>query len=358
MKKENFQSKEKEQDKDVLSQFGELAKSRFMYRQFIDGLIRGRFEPLSDEKIDQIIEENSFSFPALIALSKEQEILLKKHLFDHLKLVLNRREFKLLCGKIHHNKETNTFFSDKEVKEKYDPEAKSELFTLKDKLKLFDPSFWINQRLQEARSSGPLKCWGNRELKRYGFSDDDWKKILSKVRQTTNKKKLKILDIGCGMGLALQDIKAIDRNVETYGITCDQEPGMYQADKFYYLNAERMPVSFKNKFDIIISNISFRYFLFPHIALKNTILSLSKGGRAEIAFAFDRIPCGEPYDSYFRKLVPEAKDSYQAMKKIMFEELAKLKLLQKKGKIKITIPDSFQEHCQGWLIVDKVEDVE
>ena len=119
-----------------------------------------------------------------------------------------------------------------------------------------------------------------------------------------------------------------------------------------------MPVSFKNKFDIIISNIAFRYFLFPHIALKNTILSLSKGGRAEIAFAFDRIPCGEPYDSYFRKLVPGAEDSYQAMKKIMFEELAKLKLLQKKGKIKITIPDSFQEHCQGWLIIDKIEDVE
>ncbi len=339
-------------------------EKRFMYQHFIDGLISGNFKPLADSEIKKIIEQEYFSFEPLIELKPKQEELLKKYLFDHLKYVINRKEFNLLCQKIHSTEfypGDTMLLLDENVRKKAENRGqKIEPFTNKDKLRFFNPNFWLSARYQSDNIEASLTYYGNRKLKEYGFSPDQWQETLKRVRAQTNKEKLAILDIGCGMGMALEEMKIYDNNIETHGLTIEQEPAMFEADQFHYHSAERMPASFKNKFDIILSNMSFRYYLFPNIALKNVILSLSKGGYVKISFGYDRMPDNEPYASYFKKLEPETQSSHEAMKNIISKEFKILESLQERGKIQFSTSPEFYKwnYHQGGLYINKLADVE
>jgi hypothetical protein len=158
------------------------------------------------------------------------------------------------------------------------------------------------------------------------------------------------------MGKALEDMKGIDPNLETHGITMEQEPGMYKVDQFHYVAAERMPADFKGKFDLILSNMSFRYHLFQHISLRNAVLALTKGGQARLSVTCDRIPSEPEHNAYFKKLVPKAEGSYDAMKILLAREVDKLKKLEKEGKIRLTIYSREDMGGQGYFIIEKLED--
>ena len=159
------------------------------------------------------------------------------------------------------------------------------------------------------------------------------------------------------MGTAMEDMKKIDPDLETHGITQEQEPAMFEADFFHYLSAERMPADFRNKFHFINSQISFRYFLFQHIALRNTVLALAKGGFARLGFSFERMHTTPEVDAYFQRLVPGAKSGYDAMKVLTGREMAKLDKLQQAGKLRYTTSEHFKDRGnQGYLEIEKLED--
>lgn len=355
------ESNEKERIKAELEKWKE---KRFMYRHFIDGLISGNFKPLADSEIEATANQCYFSFEPLLNLKPEQEKLLKQYSLSCLKDVLNRNnEFRFLCKKIYYSDDiypnSKVLFDKKTKIDAENRGKKIKPFNLQDKPQIFEPSFWFSARYSTENYEAPMTYYGNRMLKDYGLPEKEWQELLSKVRAQTNKEKLAILDIGCGAGMALEDMKNLDSNIETHGLTMEQEPAMFEADQFHYHLAERIPASFKNKFDIILSNMSFRYYLFPNIALRNVILSLSKGGYAKIHFGYDRVPEKEPFASYFKKLEPETQSIYEAMKNIISNELKILESLQEKGKIQFSVSSNFyKQNYQGGLYITKLADVE
>lgn len=341
-----------------------LKKERFMYAHFIDGILSGKFRKLSKKQIENIVEKHFFNFEPIITLDSEQEDLLRGAVVRKIMSTLNKNDLRDLCRDVFFDGERIYFGRVNQAKlqtKKYKKLSAEEKINL-----LFEPNAWRDTpyTLDEAASvcehGAGFTAWGNRDLigqvDGYFDTEQEFLTITDVLRQNTEHKKLKILDIGCGMGKALQDAKELDPNLETHGITLEQEAGDFNVDEFHYVAAERMPANFKNKFDLILSNVSFRYYLFQHIALRNAVLSLAKGGQARLSVTCDRIPSEPEHDAYFKKIVPEAENSYYAMKILLTREVEKLKRLERDGKIRLTIYSREELRGQGYYIIEKTED--
>jgi len=124
----------------------------------------------------------------------------------------------------------------------------------------------------------------------YGYSSaEDFNNILKRIKQRTKKQKLTMLDMGGNVGQALMDAKNIDSTLKTINITLKSET-VVSGDIVVRRPAEYMPSVFEESIDLIESNYSFRYFLFPDIALKNTVKALSIGGETNLDFTNDSCP--------------------------------------------------------------------
>jgi len=340
-----------------------LKERYFMYPHFIEGVASGAFTELPKGEIDRIVNEKFFSFDPLTPLSPEQEDLLRAQTVGHIHKVVNRETFSFLCDSICYDAKTGALYTPEAVEElPNDSRASLKPVLPQEKLDMyFDPIQWKGLRLEHGRGSSPMKYYGNRDLvgpyDEYFSTAQEFTDLMGELRKRTGVERLKVLDIGCGMGKALEDMKALDPNLETHGITQEQEPGMFRADSFHYNMAERMPADFRNKFQFINSQIAFRYFVFQHIALRNVLLSLSRGGFARLGFGYDRMHTTPEIEEYFRRLVPGAKSSYDAMRVLTGQEMEKIDALQATGKIRYVTSDDFREFGnQGYLGIEKLED--
>lgn len=118
---------------------------------------------------------------------------------------------------------------------------------------------------------------------------DKFTEIVDRVRKNTRNGDVKILDIGGGNGTALRDAKRRDRNISTTLQALHIEAGMdNEMEDVIICPAEMLPESAFESYDLVISNIAFRYFSYPDIALLNAIKALSIGGEAYIEFGYDR----------------------------------------------------------------------
>lgn len=354
---------DKDPDQEAIQELQRLKEPRFMYRHFIDGLISGNFQPMSQSEIGQMTERLFFSFQPLIPLSQVQEGFLRSLIQMRLNAGLNRRELRFLCDSLYSKQDPDkrgpTFFHEQDIEEnnrKY-----YHHWSLKDKLRFFnDPDLWFNAERYENGHKN-IRAQGNRRLKEYGFTDEAWRDLVSVVRERTGRQKLRVLDMGCGMGAALHDMKAIDPNVETHGITLEQEPAMYDADAYHYVTADRMPAAFKNFFDIIVSNVSFRYYPFPFTALRNAVLALAEGGRAQISFSYEGTMM-YPNKEYMAYVMgrPDTKggEEYEHMQKVASSEFDMYRGLEGKGFINLDISKYFGKNYVGQVVVDKRKSVD
>lgn len=328
-----------------------------MYSHFRDGLTSGTFSKLSLADIKEIVMRNHFGFVPLIPPSEKEEQLLMGLSIKDLYYRLNHQHLDNLCGQVFYDGET--FYV--KGSEKNDPYKKGPLQLLSSDQKislLFDPKIWHKKRLGMPNGSDGLTRYGNRNLLApdgYFESSDEFKNLLNKIRQRSGTQRLVVLDIGCGMGKALQDMKELDPNIETHGITMEPEPAMFNADYFHYMVAERMPLKFERKFHLIVSNMAFRYFLFQHKALLNVVKSLANGGYADLHFSYDSIDRSPDSRSYFLEQVPGANSNYEAMRVLVGKTMTELETLQEAGKIKITPSSNFyRQGMQGGLVIEKI----
>ena len=344
-----------------------LKRKYFMYPHFIDGLATGEYADLPRAEVEKIVDEHFFSFEPLVQLSTEEENLLREQTVETLSRRLNDDTYRKLSGDVFYANDDvfgGVFYvgeaADDRPGTRRPPEAR--LLTPEEKVKLLlDAGHWMNFRLQDGHSEGSLKHWGNRDLvgkyDEYFSTTAEFENLLAGIRSKTGADKLAILDIGCGMGKALQDMKEIDPNLETHGITQEQEPAMFDADFFHYINAERFPADFRNKFHFIDSQIAFRYFSFQNIALRNVLLSLAKGGFARLGFSFEAKQDSDDMKRYLMQLVPGSDSNYEAMKVFAGKEIAKLDILQQAGKVRYETSEHFKA-CgnQGYLGIEKLSE--
>ena len=156
--------------------------------------------------------------------------------------------------------------------------------------KLFsDVNVWDEVRVIEYNGSTSTHRWGYRSLNEYGFSDKDFKSIVRRVKRQTGKTQLRMLDIGGGNGEACSDVEELCPEVKTINLTLNEEPAQYPGETMI-ASAERMPASLRGQCDIITSNMAFRYFLYPDLALENCLQALSVGGEAKLIVGLDRPP--------------------------------------------------------------------
>ena len=98
---------------------------------------------------------------------------------------------------------------------------------------------------------------------------------------------------------------------------------MWPGIEHVFVPMERLPERFRESFDIMVSNMAWRYFVYPDIALKNLLQALSVGGWANIVFSCDRSPL-----------------AFEDLNTRMNGSMHLLKILEKSGHIDYSFRDS------------------
>lgn len=160
--------------------------------------------------------------------------------------------------------------------------------TPEQKLKAFsDPMIMSNAVYLSSSLLANCGYWPINEspLVDYGFPEGSFHQKLREIRDRTGKEHLKVGDFGGGRGCALNTMKLLDSDLETYNFVMDESLGMWPADHLVLGQIEQMGESLFEQLDLVVSKDAFRHFAFPDVALRNLLLSLSVGGEAYIGFS-------------------------------------------------------------------------
>lgn len=185
-----------------------------------------------------------------------------------------------------------------------------------------------------------LPMQGMRTLDGYGISHEQLAKSFAGIRQRTGQAELNVLDIGGGMGVALDEIKSLDPNARTINLTVDLEPIMYPVDELVLCPAELLPRRLEESADYIVSRTAFRYFNYPDLALRNAVMALSIGGEADILYSFER-------SERLEKLIPVKNAEGEQKLEGIWDDLVErtlggfrwIKELESKGYIRTNLPE-------------------
>ncbi|MFA6328490.1 MAG: methyltransferase domain-containing protein [Candidatus Micrarchaeia archaeon] len=106
----------------------------------------------------------------------------------------------------------------------------------------------------------------------------------AKTAIDAKKGRINALDVGCGDGTALYELKrGLGDKIVTRGLSLFQET-QAPLDYSYHLSAEMMPDFFKGKFDLALSNKTIQYTALPHLVLANIAESLASKGKAMVGW--------------------------------------------------------------------------
>lgn len=287
-----------------------------MLDSFWDGVLHGQFQPCSDEYIHTLLRTRVLSEKPLIALSPGEENTLYSEVFTSYKSILNNRwHVNDLCGdpviflapdSTHPLLEDTHWWSMRDddnptflVKGAALDATKRGYIPLQvpDKIQLFtNPEIWEWADSISENSSGGVVGMGSRPFflggkqESYGFSHSEFASIVHDVLARVGHADLRFCDIGGNTGLACHDVQRHYPKFHFTNITLDEEKAMWLGIQHIYVPAERMPERFRESFDVMVSNMAWRYFVYPDIAIKNTLQALSIGGYASISFFADQCP--------------------------------------------------------------------
>lgn len=266
------------------------------FKHFWKGMLEGKFTPITREEVESLVENIYLdkSVPRMVVLSPEEYRVLKRFLVEKLLIYLNgSRAFhkKFIEGNIALNKEEQGHSIELvDVDSMEDDRRNLTPLTQGEKIAIFsDPKNISRIIFNEgpkynngvSYSSG-ITGYGIRRLDDY-CEREYFVAAVDRVKRNTGHQVLNMMDVGGGNGRALHDVRNMYPEMGLTNLTITEEIAMFgDGIKHLLCPAEIMPASLKEAQDIIWSNTSFRYFVFPDKALRCVIESLSVGGEAEL----------------------------------------------------------------------------
>jgi hypothetical protein len=169
---------------------------------------------------------------------------------------------------------------------------------------------FLNATFSSSWGTGTCNHMGYRKIEYYNISNINT--LLAEIRQTNGRKTLSVLDLDGGIGLGLMSLKEIDPNIYAINLTLHAEAIMYKTDQTILTPAEIFPKSLKENIDLVISNMAFRYFQYPDLAVRNIVYSLRVGGIANIFVTCER---SEASNSELKKRLNKTYDWLQDLVK-------------------------------------------
>lgn len=284
-----------------------------VFEHFREGLRTGEFVPMPDAQVERIIDENYLGFEPLVPLTSGEGAELRERLIRHVGGYINGMHTKQnLCRQDHQvvsytsagryirgydGHQAGDKWEKSKVKIVFPEDLEYELGQIRRHGKPKDGVIDVRPWTQEeklAKISDP-KTWNwnysgssQRHLNDY-MGDDCFRWMIAQSRkglhwddegktQRAPRQRARVLEIGCGGGIALTDMKEIDPTIETHGINLAPEFSMFPGHQYHFMTLERMPKDFEEQFDYIHSHQCFRYAGYPDAGYANVLKSLSVGG--------------------------------------------------------------------------------
>jgi SAM-dependent methyltransferase len=302
-----------------------------LFNHFWKAIDTSTFIPKTSSEIDRIMNEIYLSEDPLVETNKNIESNIKKSIEQTLETVLNKDIFKIIAENpiiyLRYEKTNNLdntkyntldkfwqgiifthnylFMTNMEKNYENWYEKRQEamrialtlggkILSKKEKKEHFsNREIWEEGRYVKDNSNSGFSFWGHRKLFSNGKSEsyyhkkENFIKRIEDIKKDTGKRKIELLDIGGGFGEACEDAENLNIGIHATNLLIDPLPVKFRTDTIL-CSAERMPKRFKNSYDIILSNMAFRYFSYPDIVLENVIQSLNVGGVALIDAGADR----------------------------------------------------------------------
>ncbi len=145
-----------------------------------------------------------------------------------------------------------------------------------------NPEIWSTARVVSGYSSSYCTRWGTiaTPLRAYGWRQMDLAEMARDVRARTQRGTLRLLDLGGGMGRALQDAKEVAPDLYTVNLTSTEEPALFAFDRLEIALAEAMPEELRESVDIMISFYAMTHTRIPSLVIANALQALALGGEA------------------------------------------------------------------------------
>lgn len=330
---------------------------------FWQGVIAGHFIPTTQEQIEGLVDEKLFGEEPLIPLTKEEEQMLQAHLRLRCLRTLNDEVLQGLSGNpvvfLGANTDPSLYkaigfrdhyrrpvfligdCAEMAVNLGQSPLTVSQKTTLYRDPELFNEAL-IFYHSGDGYNAWPVRSQASRSFfsddhvafyDSYGFSQLVFRQIAQGTQDRTGKEDLSFCDVGGNIGLACAEVQRVYPDFIYTNITIDEEPAMWDGINHVIVPAERMPKRFSESFDLVVSNMAWLYFIYPDIALRNVLASLSVGGYAEISFSTGVCPLdGEERETRLRNL-------YDYIKKL--REIGMISFNHHRGHLCITKKASF-----------------
>jgi|GEM_PF-3677610 len=248
------------------------------------------------KEIGKIIDQRYFGFDSIVPLTNKEESFLRGTMVDQLRFMFVESNFsKFLKSNCYINEEQKDVyvkgvFESNDKVHNFDLSGDKKNFhvmSVEEKLMFLDNPTNLRAFLHEGHCSSQFGAMGYRNFDCYRISKN-FAKLVEKIKLDNKKEKLRIMDFGGGVGLALSDIKKTHPELITYNATRDEEFSHYPTDFHVVAFAERMPLALKGMIDVIFSNMATRYFAYTDLVIKGCVEMLAKGGVMDVFFSSER----------------------------------------------------------------------
>lgn len=258
-------------------------------RKIVKEILSGRTDSYTFEEMEHIVNRRYFGFDSLVSLTEQEESFLRSNMVDSMLHRFNkgdtRKFLESVCYRKYQKKGWVSNVYTKEALERDRDSSESHIMTNEEKLLFLEDPQNLESRWHELNLDTPFASMGYRNFDEYPISrDKNFATMLQRLRAVGGKRKLCVLDLGGGVGLALWDIKQMYPELITYNATRDEEFSHYPTDFHVVGFMERMPLALQGKIDFIFSNMATRYFAYSDLVIQCCVLMLAKGGIMDVFF--------------------------------------------------------------------------